>query len=330
MESGNHHSLETQTDICLFSAPFSFMPDIQREFSEVLPTVFKEIWRRDELEPDQSVIAWVMNPGQQFTIDETILGLFPRLTVLVTPSTGVNHIDREACAARGIPVYSLLDDREALSSITASAEYTFLLLLNTLRRLDIAVQEVSARRWRTREDLLRGNELANKKIGLVGLGRIGQRIAKYCTAFEADVVFYDPYVQNDVYSASSLEDIFSRCDAICICCTLNRETKSMINKPLLERMRKGGCLINTSRGEVVNETELFSILGERSDLRVAIDVLSGEVNGTHLESPLMELHERGQIVVTPHVAGATVESQTKAARIALTLLKKNLSSRAAL
>jgi len=310
---------------CLFSAPFSFMPDIQEEFNAIIPTIFQEIWGREELEHDLTITAWVMNPGQLFVIDNEVLNLFPMLEVLVTPSTGRNHIELAVCAKRSIPVYSLLDEPDGTNTISASAEFTFLLLLNTLRRLDIAVGEVSARRWRQREDFMRGREFRGKKVGLVGFGRIGHRLARYCTAFEAEVVYYDPYVKDDEFQACSLEDLFGQCDVICICCTLTPETIGMINKPLLMRLKESACLINTSRGEVINEKDLLAVLQARPDLRVGLDVLRGEVVGAHISSPLLEMHDRRQIVITPHIAGATIESQTKAARIALGILKKHLS-----
>lgn len=312
-------------DKCLFSAPFSFMPDIQKEYQALTPTTFREIWDREELEPDSALTAWVMNPGQRFVIENAVLDLYPDLNVLVTPSTGTNHIDTAACAGRGIPVYSLLDDREALNAISASAEFTFLLLLNTLRRLDLAMQEVSARRWRQREDLMRGHELSGKKVGLVGFGRIGRRLARYCTAFEAEVVYHDPYVKGQEFQAFPLEELFSQCDVVCICCSLSPETTGLVNRSLLMRLKEGACLINTSRGEVINEQDLVAVLKPRPDLRVGLDVLAGEVTDTHLTSPLLEMHDRGQIVITPHIAGATVESQTKAARIALGLLRRHLA-----
>ncbi len=311
---------------CLFSAPYSFMPDIKEAYNSIIPTIFREIWYREEVEPDQSITVWVVNPGQRFVIDETILGMFPRLSALVTPSTGRNHIDIKACKERGVFVYSLLDKRELLEHITASAEFTFLLVLNTLRRLDIGIKEVTERRWRMREDLLRGYELSGKKVGLVGLGRIGRKMARYSKAFGAEVFYYDPYVEDDKLSSLELEELFAHCDIICICCTLNEETKGMVDRALLEKLKKGACLINTSRGEVINENDLFGILKERDDIKVSLDVLSGEVNNTHLSSPLIELHKEGRIVITPHIAGATIESQRKAAEIALKLIEEHINN----
>ena len=322
----NNTSITETKKHCLFSAPFSFLNEKKEAFYDVQPTIFKEIWDMEELTYDPNISAWIINPGQRFVINSNCLELFPSLEVLITPSTGRNHIDIQTCEQRKITVLSLLDDRESLNSISASAEFTFLLLLNTLRRLDIAMGEVSQGRWRQHEDMMRGNELNGCQVGIVGLGRIGQRMAQWCTAFNAKVVYYDPYINDNEYSSWSLERIFSDSDVVCICCSLNAETKGMINRTLLERLKFSACLVNTSRGEVINESDLLEILKRRKDLRVGLDVLAGEVTKTHLESPLIEMHKSGRIVITPHIAGVSFESQTKAAMCALKLLKSYMET----
>ncbi len=311
--------------VCLFSAPYSFLPEhILDEYKSYIPTVFREIWKRDDLVYDEEVVVWVMNPGQNFVIDASILDFYPNLKILSTPSTGSNHINRLDCEQRNIEVYCLLDDREILNSISASAEFTFLLLLNSMRRLDFSLPEVSERRWRAREDEMRGFELSGKKVGIIGLGRIGSRMARYCHAFDASVAYYDPYVHNPDIPNWPLEDIFSKSDAVCTCCSLTEETTGMINYDLLKRLKSGASYVNTSRGEVVNEADLARVLSERPDIKVGLDVLAGEVTNTHHDSPLLEFHRKGQIVITPHIAGATIESQSKAAIGALRLLQKAL------
>jgi phosphoglycerate dehydrogenase-like enzyme len=149
-------------------------------------------------------------------------------------------------------------------------------------------------------------------------------MARYCTAFEASVYYHDPHVQDERYTALSLEELFSSCDALCVCPELNDSTRGMIGRELIARLKPGASLVNSSRGEVLNQADLLAVLRERPDLRVGLDVLAGEVTNTHLESPLVELHRAGQIVITPHIAGASVESQSKAAGVALGLLKRHL------
>ena len=294
------------------------------EYNKILPTCFKEIWTKEDIDNNSEIIAWVVNPGQNFVVDDEILTRFPSLSILVTPSTGRNHINIEHCSKKGIKVFSLLDDRLGMQTITASAEFTFLLILNTLKRLDVGLAEVSSRRWRKKEDYLRGHELNGKKVGVVGFGRIGKHIFKWCEAFNAKVKYFDPYVNTSKERYESLSDLFYDSDIISINCILSDETFCMIDYALLKKMKKNACLINTSRGEVINQDDLVRILQERNDIRVGLDVLSGETDGTHLDSKLIKFHDEGRIVITPHIAGVTFESQLKAARIALELLKNSL------
>ncbi len=313
------------TEKGLFSATSSFMLEIEKEYNDIVPTTFQEILHENQIKADKNLTIWVPNPAQHFIIGNKILNLFPKLHTIITPSTGRNHINIKECNLRNVRVLSLLDDRQGLETITASSEFTFLLILNTLRRLDIAIDKVNSGNWRTNEDYLRGHELSGKKVGLVGLGRIGTNIARYCTAFEATVHYYDPYKSVTQYNKTTLENLFKNSDVIVICCELNTETTGMINKPLLKSMKKNACFINTSRGEVIEESDLTEVIRERDDIRVGLDVISGEVTNTHNDSPLIKLHCSKRITVTPHIAGVTYESQYKAAKIVLKLLKKSIS-----
>lgn len=310
----------------LFTAPFGFLSSSVRDRYEALGTRFVEVWNPRDLDDKHDEIAWVTNPGQRFVVDGAILDRFPRLQVIVTPSTGMNHLDLEACAGRGVRVYSLLDDRDALEHISASAEFTFLLLLNGLRRLDVGMREAHEGRWRTREDLLRGRELQGRSVGLVGFGRIGRKLAGYCRPFGCDVSFYDPHVPGPADGAAikvnDLGDLFEASDVVVVCCRLTRETEGMIGGDLIERCRRDALIVNTSRGEVLREDELCEVLRRRPDLSFSADVVTGEVEDRQEHSRLMQLFREGRVVLTPHIAGATVESQEKAARIAVGFLER--------
>lgn len=309
------------TQLCLFSAPFDFLPEETLDaYRSVMPTTFREIWKLDQLEDVSDVTVWSPNPGQNFVIDDDVLDRMPLLKLISTASTGKNHIDETACARRNIDVYCLLDHRETLESISASPEFTFLLMLNTLRRLDVCMNEVAEGRWRDNEELMRGREMHGKKIGLVGMGRIGRRLKRWCEAFDATVSYYDPYVENIDGKVSRLDELFANVDMICVCCYLTSETTNMINGALMGMMKPNACLVNTSRGEVIVEDDLVRFIKDRPDVEVALDVLAGEVTGTHLSSELIALHKTGRIVLTPHIAGASTESQSKAALGALRCL----------
>jgi phosphoglycerate dehydrogenase-like enzyme len=310
----------------LFTAPHDFLSQSVRDRYDALGTRFLEAWYSDELDDKHDEMAWVTNPGQHFIVNDEVMDRFPRLEVVVAPSTGTNHVDLEACARRKLRTFSLLDDREGLETISASAEFTFLLLLNGLRRMDRGAQVALAGKWRSREDVLRGRELQGKTVGLVGFGRIGRRLATYCGAFDCEVAYYDPYVDprpdGKVTRVSSLQALWESSDIIVICCLLTDETRGMIRGSFIERARPGAVIVNTSRGEVINEAELREVLERRPDLTFSADVVTGEVQDRHHRSPLMDLVQSGRILVTPHMAGATTESQEKAAAITISFLEK--------
>jgi len=257
--------------------------------------------------------ALVIDPN--VTLYKPQLDLYPELRVIVTASTGTNHIDLKECVLRNIKVLSLLDNRAELDNIKASSEFTFLLLLATLKNFKPALQEVAAGRWKQNERLFRGNELFGKTVGIVGFGRIGQNLFRYLKVFGAKPKhIFDPRTVKN----GCLEELFEGSDIVVLCCSLTEVTYGMIDYDLLKRLKENACLINTSRGEVVVEQDLVRFLLKRPDVCVGLDVLAGEVLGAHLRSPLLGM---SNVTVTPHMAGVTYESQEKAARIALNLLK---------
>lgn len=312
------------THVCLFSAPCAFMGDALR--GAPFEVRRHEAWSREDLRADPAVTAWITNTGWRFRLGAEDLALFPSLRVVVTPSTGSDHIDVDLLRERGIRFFSLLDDRAGLESISASAEFAFLLLLNTLRRLPHAVEFARKGGWRRDdEDGLRGRELQGRCVGMVGMGRIGRRLSRYCESFGASTAWFDPYVQRAAGErCATLAELFSRSDCVVVCCSLTPETHGMIGGDLVRMLPIGATLVNISRGEVLDEQGVADALRAREDVAVGLDVLSGEPQGRQFESPLVALAGRGRVVVTPHIGGSTVESQTKAARIALGLVARAL------
>ena len=233
-------------------------------------------------------------------------------SAIATPSTGTDHIDLEFFRFQDIPVYSLLDDREALREIHASSEFTFVAILMGLRRIDRVIGSLDRREP--------GHELYNQSVGVVGRGRNGGNILRWCRAFGAATAYHDPYEDKPIEGWGSswpLENIFRLSDVVVLTCTYNSETYHMIDRPLLESMKEGAVLVNTSRGGVINEPDLIDVLRVRPDITAVLDVLEGEIEGKAKESPLWFMKN---VIVTPHIAGHTVESIAKANAIAERLL----------
>ena len=141
----------------------------------------------------------IVNPGTDIFLGEDYFSKYQNLKVVGTPSTGVNHLDMDYLNSRNIDVKCLLDNRDVLENIHASAEFTWLHIMNAFRRFIPSVNNVHKWRDDENERFLRSNELAGKTIGIVGLGRIGRKIARYAEAFGMNVEYYDPYVTNSQY-----------------------------------------------------------------------------------------------------------------------------------
>ena len=259
----------------------------------------------------------ILNPGVDTFYGKEYFEQFKNLKVVGTPSTGVNHMDCEYLKKKEIKFYSLLDDRKSLDNITASAEFTWLHIMNLVRKFSYSLSYVPYWRSIENEDNLRSRELSGRKLGIIGFGRIGKKIKRYAEAFEMQVKFYDPYV-NGEGKVDSLQDL-SDSDIISINCYLTEETENMITYDVFEYFKDGLMVVNTSRGEVVDENYIADLV-EEGKINYACDVLQNEQNIEELKKS--RLYRSDEVVITPHIAGVTVDSQTKALEAILKLCMK--------
>ena len=263
----------------------------------------------------------IVNPGATYKIDRNFLKNYLNLKIIVTPSTGINHIDFKFCKQRNIKLISLLNNRKVLNTITASAEFTFTLILMALRNFKKLNNNQNIYSWRTNEDFFRGYELSNKKIGIVGYGRIGKKIHKYSEIFGAKCSYFDPYKNNQskrIKKFKTINNMFVTNDIIVLCPYLNENNHQMIDYKVLNNMKQNSFLINTSRGEIINEKDLIKFLKKRKDVIVNLDVIQNEQQ-KKINSALINYAKlkKSNLMITPHVAGLTYESQSKAGNFAI-------------
>jgi D-3-phosphoglycerate dehydrogenase len=240
-------------------------------------------------------------------INAGILDKFPGLKNVVTATTGTDHIELNDLKKRGIKLYCLKEHSDFLDTIPSTAEHTWALIMSLIRNIPAANENVKAGIWN--RDKFRGNQLKNKTIGIIGLGRTGKKIAEYATAFAMKVQYYDPYVSSTSFKTClNLTELLRTSDIISLHVHLNEETKEMVNFKNIKLLKKGCLLINTSRGKVWDEQAVAFALKTKLSSGVATDVLSTELENVQ-ESLLWKLqNENYNIIITPHIGGATWEA----------------------
>ena len=242
-------------------------------------------------------------------LDEEFLSKCQKLEYIVSPTTGLDHIDLDVAQEKGVKVLSLRGHTDFLKTITATAELAWGLLISLNRNLPSSIASVKSGVWDRNRFI--GVQLTGKTIGIIGYGRIGKRVSVYANAFGLKVIWYDPYVniEDGVNKKVQLEDLLKKSDFISVHAPLNSETREMLGAREFELMKDNVCLINTSRGGLIDEAQLLAGLKTGRVRGACLDVLQSELNGKLKDDSLWEyLHDNENLLITPHIGGATIES----------------------
>ena len=257
------------------------------------------------------------NPNQQsYKIDKELLEN-TSIKTINSCSTGLNHIDLDYCKKNNIKIQCHKNDFNLINQLPSTSELAFGLMLSLLRQIPQGQKHVSEYKWDYTQFM--GRQVKDLKVGIVGYGRLGKMMFNFCKAFGADVMIYDPYVRDQLSDrfllnnwCSSLEQLFEFSDVVSLHVHVTDETKYMINKDLFGSIKKDCYIINTSRGEIVNELDIAVGLKTNVITGYATDVIENEFDDL-VKSPIIDAMNTGEnIIVTPHVGGMTIEGQTKA------------------
>lgn len=244
-----------------------------------------------------------------FKIDAEIIAGLPSLKYILSATTGTDHIDVAYFEQRGGKIICLKGETEFLGSIPSTAEHTWALLLSLVKKIPSSFNHVKTLEWN--RNLFKGNNLKDKKIGILGMGRVGKQVAKFADAFGMKIGFYDTLEKDVAYQKfDTPEKLFSWAEIICIHIPLDSENENFVNEQLLNFAKKECLIINTSRGNVWDEKIIAEKIKKAELSGVATDVLQNELNLKILKTnPLIDLANKGyNVIITPHIAGATFES----------------------
>ena len=247
---------------------------------------------------------------------ETINKLPDTVKILSNFAVGFGNIDLDAAKKRNIAV---TNTPEVLTD--ATAEIGILLILGACRRAAEGISGARASDWKWSADYLIGKQLTGTRLGILGMGRIGQKIAKVAKALGMIIHFHNrselssEKAQGAIYH-NNLKSLMSVSDVLSVCCPASNETINLINKETLEHLPQGAVVTNVARGDIVDDEALIDALNRRKVYAVGLDVYKGEPN----LNPGYLKHKSAFIL--PHLGSATKETRTAMANLAIDNLEE--------
>jgi D-3-phosphoglycerate dehydrogenase len=235
-----------------------------------------------------------------------------KLKLVARGGVGLDNVDQDACGAKGIKVVNTPG-----ASTNAVAELALALILASFRNVQKAHHQMKQGEWEKKS--LTGHEIGGKTLGIIGYGRIGSTLAAKAAALGMRVIAYNPPPRHEDHNARFVElhELLARSDVISLHAALTEETKGIINRDTLAKMKDGAYLVNTARGELVDEDALYDACKSGKLLGAALDVYRTEP----YKGKLLELEN---VYFTPHLGASTTEAQERIGIELVRILKDEL------
>jgi len=258
-------------------------------------------------------------------VNAASIAQLPKLQYIGVMATGYNIVDVKAATAQQIKVTNV-----PAYGTAAVAQFTFALILELCNHVGQHAGSVRAGDWSRSDDFSYWktplHELDDKTLGIVGLGQIGQAVARIALAFGMRVIAHHKYPERDRMEGVefvTLEDCFAQADIVTLHCSLNEQNRGFVNKALLHSMKPDAFLVNTSRGPLIHEQDLADALNNERIAGAALDVLSVEPPAA--DHPLVRAKN---CLVTPHIAWAAREARARLLHTAIENVRAFLSGQA--
>lgn len=259
------------------------------------------------------IFAIVTKLGLKF--DKQLISLTNnKLKYLLSPTTGLNHIETNELKKNKVKIIHL-KNKKFLSTISSTAEHTWALILAISRNLKYYDNLIFQKKKWDRGDLI-NFEIQDKTIGIVGYGRLGKILARYAKAFKMKVLIFDrkKFKLPKSVTNCTLEKLFKKSDIITINLNYEKKNEEIISSKILNKVKKNLIMINTSRGELIDQGYLFKMLKKNKIKFAGLDVLSGDSTWNKIlpKKILKDLSLlKSKLIITPHVGGYSVQSVRK-------------------
>jgi glycerate dehydrogenase len=245
-------------------------------------------------------------------MNEEMLKDAKNVKLLCVTATGYDNIDLDYARSRGIGVANV-----KAYSTPAVAQHTFALALYVLEKISYYDEYVKSGKYSAQSGFCnfdeRYGELEGKTWGIIGMGNIGRKVAKIASAFGCNVIYYSTTGKNRVngYEQVSFDDLLSRSDVLSIHCPLNDSTRGLIDITALKKMKSSAILVNVARGPIIIDEDLTKALEEGIIAGAGLDVLTKEPMPA--DNPLLRIQDSKKLIITPHMAWASVEARQRCA-----------------
>lgn len=230
-------------------------------------------------------------------VSKELIDLCPDLRAIARCGVGLDNINVAHAKSKNIAIINAPG-----SNADTVAEHTLALILNLQRNLFNSIHAVKNNNWDFRKNYI-GDEIRGKTLGVLGMGNIGQRVAKLAAAFGMEIIYTGPNKKELPYTYLPINDFFKKSDIITLHLPLNNETRNLIDQNAFEKMQPHTLIINTSRGVIINEEILIEFLENKKIGGFAADVLTTEPPAA--DSPLLKMPN---VLITPHSASLTART----------------------
>ncbi len=286
-----------------------------------LEKLLKKYFKLDKIEnPNNKQIFKIIqnyeiiftNPNMsKVFLSQELLQKAKKLEIICTASTGTNHIDLSYAYKKKIKILSLRDKKKIINKISSTAEHALALMMSKIRNVYEATISVKKENWDYRPFI--GRQMNNLNVGIIGYGRLGKMMAKFLLPLVGKIFIYEKNFKiknlNKKISQVSLKKLISNSDIISLHIHADEKNLNFINRNILNLMNKNVLIVNTSRGEIINEIDLVNFLKKNKDATYATDVLKGEITNK-FESKIFKYSKvSNQVLITPHIGGMTSDAQ---------------------
>lgn len=306
------------------------MEKISMHFKVIyLPNFKKKDLKLLDTQKKNRIIALLTNPNMSnVRINKTITKNLKSLKYIVTASTGTNHIDNELISKNNLELISLTKDLSVTRKISSTSELAFALTLAAVRNIHTSNLSVKKGEWKYLPFV--GRQLNGLTIGIIGFGRLGKIYYKFAKAFNSKILVNDPYIKKSKFkniTFVSLQTLAKKSDIISCHIHHTDETEKIISRQFLKKVKKNLILINTSRGEIIDEEQVIKFLKINKNSKYYTDVISNEIEGRKKNIIYQHRVKLGNLFITPHIGGMTIEAQRLAYNRVIDRLQKKVSKK---